>query len=516
MAVVVYKTPGAKESGFDHIEPLRLEEAIAYAESAKKAYQRALSEHTLLPNALPWVAIPMAAAALGLGISGISGDPITALGLTTAAGLALGQWVQNKPREALYNLGFNAITCLLQSIAPWRFTDSGALRAAFMGERSLGAQRAKLAADLEVLRSWIVDAEGKRGPPTEDITTKDITPERITAANALLQRGKEMFRKTEATNRDGFKLYVTVEGAAYSLVQNVDQVISKVNTAIRDTQPSVQALASVVRGLGVVRPDALKGIKGGKVPGAPEAAAKTEEGLEKRGVRIPEGDVERDIAEVAGTAASVQQQIDAVQGVVAPSVATCLAVADTPGVVLRLSPPGDVELTQGETRRIATTGGKPPYFPAWLKGPKKGPQGKDEITATRVMEGSAFYIELTAAATASRGEYELHISDSSTAETSVKVTLNGKTEPLAVKPTVISLKPKARETVVITGGDHERYKVLVVPDGVVTAKLGPYDPQKGQELIVEAGEEPKECRIVIVDESQPDEARIVTVKVDKR
>jgi hypothetical protein len=132
------------------------------------------------------------------------------------------------------------------------------------------------------------------------------------------------------------------------------------------------------------------------------------------------------------------------------------------------------------------------------------------------MEGSAFYIELTAAATASRGEYELHISDSSTAETSVKVTLNGKTEPLAVKPTVISLKPKARETVVITGGDHERYKVLVVPDGVVTAKLGPYDPQKGQELIVEAGEEPKECRIVIVDESQPDEARIVTVKVDKR
>lgn len=511
MAVVVYKTPGAKESGFDHIEPLRLEEAIAYAESAKKAYQRALSEHTLLPNALPWVTIPMAAAALGLSISGISGDPITALGLTTAAGLALGQWVQNKPREALYNLGFNAITCLLQSIAPWRFTDSGALRAAFMGERSLGAQRAKLAEDLEVLQSWIEGAEGKRGPPT-----KDVTRERITAAIALRQRGKEMFSKTEATNRDGYKLYVTVEGAAYALVQNVDQVISKVNTAIRDTQPSVQALASVVRGLGVVQPDALKDIKGGKVPSAPKAPAKKEEGLEKQEELIPEGGVERDIAEVARTAASVQQQIDAVQGVAAPSVATCLAVADTPGVVLRLSPPGDVELTQGETRRIATTGGKPPYFPAWLKGPKKGPQGNDEITATRVMEGSAFYIELTAAATALPGEYELHISDSSTAETSVKVTLNGKKEPLAVKPTVISLRPKARDTVVITGGDHERYKVLVVPDGVVTAKLGPYDPQKGQELIIEAGEEPKECRVVIVDESQPDEARIVTVKVDKQ
>lgn len=421
-AVVVYNTRGDKQSGIKKIEPLHLEEAVVYAESAKTAYQNALNEHAFLPNALPWVTIPMAAAALGLGISGASGDPITALGLTTATGLALGQWVQNKPREALYNLGMNAITCLLQSIAPLPLIDSKALERAFVGDQSLRARLKKLAGDLERLETF------KAGLKAKDNRTQDEKKER-TRAEDLLQRGYEMLRKAEAINKDGFKLYVTVEGAAYSLVQNVDQVISKVNTAIRDTQPAVQALASVVRGLGIVQPDALKSITGETIPKA----------LPKKGATLVEevsalievsplimDIVQDDIAEVAEMATDVQQQIVAVREIGAPSVATCLAVADTPGIVLRLVPPGDVELTQGGTRKVAVTGGKPPYFPTWLKGPKKGSDGKDEITVTRVMEGSAFYIELTANATAAQGEYELHISDSSTAETSVKVRLAAK------------------------------------------------------------------------------------------
>ena len=206
MAVVVYKTPGAKESGFDHIEPLRLEEAIAYAESAKKAYQRALSEHTLLPNALPWIAIPMAAATLGLSISGTSGDPITALGLMSATGLALGQWVQNKPREALYNVGFNTITCLLQSIAPLPLIDSLALERAFTGHDSLRARLGKLAENLERLKSQIANVEAQQMPaeakkeekPTEKAEPKKDEPKHTEKKEPEAEKPKEQKVKKEA------------------------------------------------------------------------------------------------------------------------------------------------------------------------------------------------------------------------------------------------------------------------------------------------------------------------------
>lgn len=67
----------------------------------------------------------------------------------------------------------------------------------------------------------------------------------------------------------------------------------------------------------------------------------------------------------------------------------------------------------------------------------------------------------------------------------------------------------------ITGGERERYKVPPTPEGV-TAKLSLYDPaKKGRDLIIEAGANPKEGMIVIIDESQPNEAGIVIVKVFK-
>ncbi len=508
MAVVVYKTPGVKQSGIDHIEPLQLEEAVAYAESAKKAYRSALNEHSFLPNALPWGAIPMAAAALGLGISGTSGNPVTALGLTTATGLALGQWAQNKPREALYNIGFSAITCLLQSISPLRFIDSEKLRKDL---ETLNAERSTLAFHLQSLQNWIADAEVTK--PTEG---SKPTAEDIKKAITVYELGEEMLSTAQATISDGFKLYVTVQGAAYALVQNVDQVIAKVNTAIRDTQSPVAALASVVRGLSVVQPEALKDLKAKEIPGAPPREKEKPGGPGQKDFvalvkKTPEREnVEEAMNRVARIATVVQQQVKAVQEVAVPSVATCLTVADTPGIVLRLTPPGDVELTQGETRRVAIAGGKPPYFPAWLK----GPTNKDHLTPKQVVEGSAFYIELTAAAAAPSGEYELHISDSSTAEMSVKVKLKAKKEPLTVDQPKISLGAGMEKPVSVTGGNPQRYEVLFTPEGV-TATFSDYDPSaKGRKLTVKAGNNAKAGKIVILDKSLANEAGVVTVTVD--
>ena len=59
----------------------------------------------------------MSAAAVGLGVHEVSGEAITALGLTGAAGLGLGTWFNNEPYKTIYIAGARALGCAVEAVA---------------------------------------------------------------------------------------------------------------------------------------------------------------------------------------------------------------------------------------------------------------------------------------------------------------------------------------------------------------------------------------------------------------
>src|SRR5438132_426751 len=79
-----------------------LADAIAYANDAKNEYMKAQNAYAGTATIIPYIAIPLAAASLGLAITGTTGAPVTALGLAAGTGVAGGAWIQNKPREMAY------------------------------------------------------------------------------------------------------------------------------------------------------------------------------------------------------------------------------------------------------------------------------------------------------------------------------------------------------------------------------------------------------------------------------
>jgi hypothetical protein len=136
-----------------------LAKAIAYANDAKAQYLTAQNAYCGTATIIPLVAIPLAATGLGLGITGTTGAAVTALGLAAGTSVAGGVWIQNKPREMAYNLGYQAINCLLQSVEPFQAAASDDFHLAIFGSAtttpptpSLGELRALLFAQIQQLR----------------------------------------------------------------------------------------------------------------------------------------------------------------------------------------------------------------------------------------------------------------------------------------------------------------------------------------------------------------------------
>src|SRR5262249_10201678 len=93
-------------------------EAWAEAERVKEAYRKALGNEAELQNWLGIGLIPLAAAAMGLGVSGGHTTQILALGLGGAAAFGTATWLSNRPRTAAYVAGYKAVTCAQQAVTP--------------------------------------------------------------------------------------------------------------------------------------------------------------------------------------------------------------------------------------------------------------------------------------------------------------------------------------------------------------------------------------------------------------
>ena len=95
-----------------------LDYAIDYADSAKAAYRKALGTQSKLTSWLGVGLIPLAAASLGLGITGGPPAAIAGLAATGAAAYATGTWLSSKPAQRAYVAGFNATGCAVSAVVP--------------------------------------------------------------------------------------------------------------------------------------------------------------------------------------------------------------------------------------------------------------------------------------------------------------------------------------------------------------------------------------------------------------
>ena len=94
------------------------EEGLKYAVSAREAYESAASEQAWIAPAMGTLLIPVGAASLGLGLSGVTGDALLGLGLGGATLLGLGTSLPSKPRQMAYLVGASAVDCAIRVTRP--------------------------------------------------------------------------------------------------------------------------------------------------------------------------------------------------------------------------------------------------------------------------------------------------------------------------------------------------------------------------------------------------------------
>jgi len=83
-----------------------------YARSLHNAYVNAVAQQERLNSGAQLSLIPLAATAVGLGITGGSSEAITALGLTGAGITVAGTVAVNEERQRIYLAGASALTCI--------------------------------------------------------------------------------------------------------------------------------------------------------------------------------------------------------------------------------------------------------------------------------------------------------------------------------------------------------------------------------------------------------------------
>jgi hypothetical protein len=463
-----------------------LAKAIAYANSVKSDYLTAQNAYAGTATVLPLVAIPLAASGLGLAMVGTTGAAITALGLAAGTSVAGGVWLQNKPREMAYNLGYQAINCLLQSVEPFQAAAADDFHRAVFGDRkttppslSLAELRVRLEAQIEKLRI----AASTQAEPAKSIYLDYVQDARL------------YLKDTGDIEAAGEQLAGTASGVARNLVNNVDAVVGKINNAIRETTPNVQAVAATIAGLNVLQPTAM--------PKTGAAAPPTVQ-IQRQGVpaspivTIPEFDqVQVTIQSVASLTTVIRTAITKSQYTKdTPTIASCLQIPDSFSLVVRAAE-SSISIKQNSTRRVALSGGKGPYSATVASGPPKAA----DLAAVAKMDGG-FFVEVAASQTCppvgTDKAYKIHVSDATGTGTDIAVAVEAAANLTASKTEIVIDSNTDQAIPIVLSGGKPPYSAVVSGSTNVTATA---DPNKADTFTIAAKKNATPGNVVFVDSS---------------
>lgn len=218
-------------------EEITLKDGIDYANDGKEKYKAAIGDQAWLTNSLGVGLIGLGAAALGLGIAGVSGDAITALGLTGAAGFATGTWLSSRPRQSVYIEGIKGLTCAVEAVLPLNFSpkDRAELRRNLFEPDSL---------DNPILDRIVVnmiDQIGKLKTAIENAETDGTNDlNLIRQAKDELKTTEVMLDVAKSTMKSGTNMEAAI-GSVDGLLRSVPTLITKVESipSIKTDNPGV-------------------------------------------------------------------------------------------------------------------------------------------------------------------------------------------------------------------------------------------------------------------------------------
>jgi hypothetical protein len=415
---------------------LTLDYAIKYADSARAAYKNALGNQSQLASWLGIGLIPIAATALGLGMSGNSPGAITVLGLTTASGYAVGTWLYSKPNQRAWVVGYNATTCAVEAILPLLYVEKN--------------WEKEIKTTLEMLNSAVVPVEAGIGdvrkqllligkePPPDLVDLKEFAEQRVKEAEQLLASSYETRGKAE-------KMRQEASTAGVSLKEAVDRISGQVSAQIVETGPDIQALALVIGGLAqsygqfVRVPEGLRPA----VPPSAKGQAKVEktEDKEKPIVKQDEalrnalGNLEAKMISLQGVSIRVAEIVNGVT--TSKPIEKLRACGVNPEQIaqpLTVDPSGRIEFEAGKAATVGRVirGGSAPYAVA-LQGDAEGP-----VVRQTEPFGPAFTIQITDKTPAK--EYSIYISDKAGQRLFIPVDVKSGT---VGKPSIEDPYPKA-------------------------------------------------------------------------
>lgn len=385
---------------------LTLDYGIKYAENAKAAYLNALGHQSQMATWLGIGLIPVAAAALGLGMTGQSPAAVTGLGLGAASGYAIGTWLYSKPNQRAWVVGYNATTCAIDAVAPLLYvvkeendikTKVTALSVAIGSvEKEIGNVREQL---------LIVGDK----PPTELVELKKLAEQRVTEAEKLLADSRETRRAAE-------KMLQDASTAGETLKQTVDRISGQVSRQIVEEAADIQALASMIGGLAASYGKFTavpEGLRPAPLPAAKAQGATRVTGEEKKrlidqetGLRNAVANLQKQMLNLQGAAVQVA---DIVNGVAAgkpiETLRACGVNIEQISQPMTVEPPGRIEFQSGKAATVGRVikGGSAPFAVA-LQGDAEGP-----VVRQTEPFGPAFTVQITQNTPAK--EYTIYISD---------------------------------------------------------------------------------------------------------
>jgi hypothetical protein len=477
--------------------------AVTYAEQTKAAYRKALGQRAEFRNLLGVGLIPLMAATLALGIDGSHATEVLILGMTGAAAYGAGTWLDGKPVERAYIAGFNATTCAIDAIEPFRIAKNDP----DFGEFQAG---------LQAIDSKIEHVDTQVGKIRDALSLMSADSLLVSRANADVDAALSVAANARTVRSNGVSLRREINLTGSRLVAAVDRITGEVDMAVHQSQADLQALASIIGGLGqaygkfTAVPESLKSAK--DVKGAPNGLEQAGESLTLRTGETINLFAElqvlhNHVAALASTSRKVGDFVNVVAGSKpAEALKRCGVDPDEIAGDIAVDPEGPIEFQVNAKSSVGRViiGGRSPYR-AMLVGNAPG------ITVIQPeLFGPVFVVQ--SADGLVKGEYSLMVADGSGRRKTVLIRVANR-EALSLEDVVKTLteaEVRRLQRAVCASVDgkwgsestlrYRAYKQQVAPEKSNADFV--------KELLAQADEEiEKRCRSALAD---VDEARLKT------
>ncbi|MDF0650270.1 MAG: hypothetical protein P0121_02230 [Nitrospira sp.] len=193
-------------------EGFTLRRGLNYARGAIGDYQDGLRQHAYLRTGMNLLLIPLAAAAVGMGVAGSNATSIAALSLSGGAVYGIGNVLSSRPREKLYAQGIKAINCAVKVMLPLNLPDSIYERLVI----GLAVVKRNESSLVELLTE-VSNLESK-------VETANQNSNALSGTKDSLTRARSALAVSQKVRADGSTLQGQIEGASDRLIQSVTEI----------------------------------------------------------------------------------------------------------------------------------------------------------------------------------------------------------------------------------------------------------------------------------------------------